>query len=39
MILKVPENRADSKVLIQLFEMNEANYLMEEEKLDLNFKY
>ncbi len=36
MIRKNPEKRANSKELIQLFEIND---LIEEDKLDLNFKY
>jgi hypothetical protein len=36
MIRKNPENRANSKELIQLFEIKD---LIEEDKLDLNFKY
>ncbi len=36
MIRKNPETRANSKELIQLFEIND---LIEEDKLDLNFKY
>ena len=36
MIRKNPEKRANSKELIQLFEIND---LIEEDKFDLNFKY
>ena len=34
MIQKDPENRADSKKLIQIFEINDAKCLIEKEKLD-----
>ena len=39
MIQKHQENRADSKKLIQMFEKNESICLMNEETLDLDFKY